>query len=141
MKYSNRERRLSGYGINLYRNKQAGKIAGVCAGLADQFDISPNVVRWIFFGSLFFLGSVPILLYIIAWFFVSPRPQRVEEAYRYDENQHRYRRKNMFNYGPNSSTRLKEAENRMNSVKDRVAAMETYVTSRAYRINKEIDNI
>lgn len=141
MSTSNYDRRLNGYGINLFRNKQTGKIAGVCAGLADQFDISPNVVRWIFFGSLFFLGSVPILLYIVAWFLIAPRPKRVEEAYRYDENQHRYRRKNMFDYAPKNSNRVKEAEKRMQSVMDRVSAMETYVTSRAYRINKEIDRI
>lgn len=141
MSQSNQERRINGYGINLYRNKQTGKIAGVCAGLADQFDISPNVVRWIFFGSLFFLGSVPILLYIIAWFLLSPRPKRVEEAYRYDEKKHRYQRKNMFNYGSKNSNRVKEAEKRMQSVMSRVAAMETHVTSRAYRVNKEIDSI
>ena len=141
MSQSNHDRRLSGYGINLFRNKKTAKIAGVCAGLADQFDISPNVVRWIFFGSLFFLGSVPILLYIIAWFLLAPRPKKVEEAFRYDENQHRYRRKNMFNYGPQNSNRVKEAEKRMQSVMGRVAAMESYVTSRAYRLNKEIDNM
>ncbi len=140
-KHSNHERRLQGYGINLYRNTQQGKIAGVCAGLADQFDISPNVVRWLFFGSLFFLGSVPFLLYIVAWCLMAPRPKHVEEKFSYDEGQHRYRKKNMFNYGANNSSRVKEAQKRMSAVMERVENMERYVTSRSYRVNKEFDNI
>jgi len=76
MSQSNHDRRLSGYGINLFRNKKTAKIAG-----------------------------------------------------------------NMFNYGPQNSNRVKEAEKRMQSVMGRVAAMESYVTSRAYRLNKEIDNM
>jgi len=135
------ERRKSGYGMNLYRNTQEAKIAGVCAGLADHFDIATWVARLIFIASVLFIGGVPIVLYIIAWVLLSPRPDDVEEVLMYDERQHRYRRNNMFNYRQNTSNRVKEAESRMDAVLERVANIERYVTSRAYRVNKDFSDI
>lgn len=50
----------------LVRNVQDKKIAGVCAGLADYFDIDPTLVRalWILFT---LLGGSGVLAYIILW--------------------------------------------------------------------------
>lgn len=50
----------------LVRNVQDKKIAGVCAGLADYFDIDPTLVRaiWILFT---LLGGSGILAYLILW--------------------------------------------------------------------------
>ena len=50
----------------LVRNVQDKKIAGVCAGLADYFDIDPTLVRalWILFT---LLGGSGILAYLIFW--------------------------------------------------------------------------
>ena len=50
----------------LVRNVQNKKIAGVCAGLADYFDIDPTLVRalWILFT---LLGGSGVLAYIILW--------------------------------------------------------------------------
>ncbi len=49
----------------LYRTKNGRKIAGVCNGLAEYFDIDPTIVRlaWIIFAFCFGSG---ILAYIIA---------------------------------------------------------------------------
>ena len=50
----------------LVRNVQDKKIVGVCAGLADYFDIDPTLVRalWILFT---LLGGSGVLAYIILW--------------------------------------------------------------------------
>ena len=49
----------------LYRNNTASKIAGVCSGIGDYFDIDPVLIRLIFlFG--FFLGG-GLIVYIIGW--------------------------------------------------------------------------
>lgn len=142
MSYRNsHERRQKGYGMNLYRNQQEGKIAGVCAGLADHFDIAPWVARLIFIASVLFLGSFPLLLYIIAWILLSPRPSYAEEQVSYDEQKQRYRRNNMFNYRQNTSNRVKEAERRMASAMARVGNIERYVTSRRYRLDKEFGEL
>lgn len=54
----------------LYRNVKSGKIAGVCAGIADYFNIDIVLVRLFFILMIFCGGSV--IAYIIAWFIVPP---------------------------------------------------------------------
>ena len=75
----------------LYRDLQHGKLGGVCAGIANYFDIDPSLVRLAFFipvllsifgGSLDFLRwltplagnitGVAVLGYIVMWFTVPP---------------------------------------------------------------------
>jgi phage shock protein PspC (stress-responsive transcriptional regulator) len=48
----------------LYRNTEEGKIAGVCSGLGDYFELDPVVCRLMMLLSLFIAGP---LFYIIAW--------------------------------------------------------------------------
>ncbi|MCT4564248.1 MAG: PspC domain-containing protein [Maledivibacter sp.] len=57
----------------LYRSEIDSKIAGVCGGIAEYFDIDPTLVRlgWILF---VLLGGSGILGYIIAWLIIPQRP-------------------------------------------------------------------
>lgn len=51
----------------LRKSRYDKKIAGVCGGLAEYFEIDPTLVRILFFaGFIFGLGS-PGLIYIILW--------------------------------------------------------------------------
>lgn len=54
----------------LYRSTKEKKIFGICAGLADYFDIDPTFVRilWLFF--TFFGGGIFFLIYIILYFII-----------------------------------------------------------------------
>ena len=49
----------------LYKSSTDRKLAGVCAGIAEYFDIDPTVVRlaWVVF---FLAGGSGVLSYIIA---------------------------------------------------------------------------
>jgi len=60
----------------LYRSRTEARIAGVCGGLANYFDIDPVIVRlcWLFF---VFCGGSGILVYIIAWMIVPLEPERI----------------------------------------------------------------
>ncbi len=50
---------------NLYRSSDEKVLAGVCAGLADRFDLNVTGLRWLVaITSLFFTG-IPILVYLI----------------------------------------------------------------------------
>jgi phage shock protein C len=53
----------------LVRSTNDRKIAGVCAGLADYFDIDPIIVRvlWVL---AFFCAGTGLLAYIILWIVV-----------------------------------------------------------------------
>ncbi len=50
----------------LYRNKKESKIAGVCLGLSDYFELDPVIIRLIFLIAIFVCGIGPIA-YIICW--------------------------------------------------------------------------
>tara|TARA_B100001142_G_C13827705_1_gene459153 strand:+ start:203 stop:388 length:186 start_codon:yes stop_codon:yes gene_type:complete len=52
----------------LYRNKKESKIAGICSGLGDYFNIDPIIVRLIFLFGLFIGGG--IIVYLIGWFII-----------------------------------------------------------------------
>ena len=52
----------------LHRNKKNGKIAGICSGIGDYFDIDPVIVRLLFLLALFLGGG--LIVYIIAWIIV-----------------------------------------------------------------------
>ncbi|MCH8331811.1 MAG: PspC domain-containing protein [Bacteroidetes bacterium] len=54
----------------LYRNMEDAKIAGICAGIGDYFDIDPVLVRLLFIIFLFTGGG--LIAYIIGWL-VIPR--------------------------------------------------------------------
>ena len=58
----------------LYRSSKDKKIAGVCAGLAEYFNIDPTIVRVIFV-LLLLPGGLPGLLpYILLWVIVPVNP-------------------------------------------------------------------
>ncbi len=51
----------------LTRSTSDKMLGGVCAGLANYFDIDPTLVRLAFVG-LFFLGAgSPLLIYLVLW--------------------------------------------------------------------------
>ena len=55
----------------------------------------------------------------------------------YDEERHEYAAKTMFKYSASTSTRLRKASERIDNALNRVGAMEGYVTSKQYELNKE----
>ncbi len=57
----------------LYRSVEDKKIAGVCGGLGEYFDIDPTIIRLIWLAMLFAVGS-GVLAYIIAWIIVPETP-------------------------------------------------------------------
>lgn len=52
----------------LYRSVENRVLAGVCAGLAEYFNIDPIIVRLLFL--VFLFAGFGIIIYIIAWIFV-----------------------------------------------------------------------
>jgi phage shock protein C len=57
----------------LYRSKKDRKIAGVCGGVAEYFEIDPTIVRVLWIASCF-IGTLGIWLYLIAWLIVPEKP-------------------------------------------------------------------
>ena len=53
----------------LMRSKAGRKMAGVCAGLGDYFNMDPTIVRLLFIAAIF-AGGAGIILYLIMWMVV-----------------------------------------------------------------------
>lgn len=148
-----RMRSRGGWGMNLYRNPRAGVLAGVCAGLAEHWEVERWVVRLVAVALLLFTGSLAFWGYIVGWILLSPRRDRADLAGRdgeafaervdleYDELLHAYRPRKMFQYGASAGERLRRAGKRLDAATRRVEEMESYVTSRQYRLNREFSRL
>lgn len=63
----------------LMRSSRDKKIAGVCAGLADYFDLDPTIVRVVWLLAIFF-GGTGFLAYLILWIVLPLAPASVAVA-------------------------------------------------------------
>ena len=57
----------------LVRSTNDRKLAGVCAGLADYFDLDPTLIRILWVLAFFFAGT-GLLAYVILWIAVPEGP-------------------------------------------------------------------
>ncbi|MBU0667465.1 MAG: PspC domain-containing protein [Nanoarchaeota archaeon] len=59
----------------LYRSKKDKRIAGVCGGIGEYFDVDPTLIRllWIIF---LLIGGSGLLAYIIAWIIIPENPKQ-----------------------------------------------------------------
>lgn len=136
-----KQKKSKGWDINLYRNKEGGYIGGVCAGLADHFDVAPWLIRLLAFGGFLFFGSLAVIVYIALWWFLDPKPQKDAFEYEYDEHQRRYRPKKMFKYSDSAQSRLRRARQKLEKVSKSVTEMEKHVTSRKFDLEREFSKL
>jgi phage shock protein C len=60
----------------LFRLVEQKKLGGICAGLADYFDLDVSLVRLIFVGVALITGILPmVLFYLIAWLVIPAQPK------------------------------------------------------------------
>lgn len=147
-------RRKNGWGMGLYRNTRDGKCAGVCAGIADYWEVEHWVVRLLAIVLCLFTGTLAFWAYVAGWIMLAPRRRDSDYARReddteledvvemeYDERHQDYRPRKMFRYGESASVRLQRARERLDAALRRVEDMESYVTSRQYNLNKEFSKL
>lgn len=135
--------RRTGWGVNLYRETRKGKIAGVAAGIAEQFDITPWVARILFVTAFIFASPLAFWGYIAAWVLIMPRVKASEADIQmeYSEHHKEYRPKHMFRYTEAPRERLRKLDERMKAASERLAAIETYVTSRQFKLRQEFSRL
>ncbi len=56
------------------RSRRGKKIAGVCAGLADEFGVSVTILRLAFVLSMLIGGGVGLIVYVVLWVVMPLRP-------------------------------------------------------------------
>ena len=52
---------------DLYRSSNKKVIAGVCAGLADRYNLNLTGVRWATAMVSLFLTGIPVIVYLVLW--------------------------------------------------------------------------
>ncbi|MEH6578288.1 MAG: PspC domain-containing protein [Amphritea sp.] len=143
-----KEQKRNGWGVGLYRDKKNAWLAGICAGLAANFNTPVWLVRLIAVCGLMIGGQVFVMLYIAGIFLIAPRGKRRSGKHKADHGErreHRYShdtsatlKDKVFNYGPSSSGRVAEIAERMRRVDESLRRMESYVTSKKFQFDSEL---
>jgi phage shock protein C len=115
-------------------NKAEGKVMGVCAGLADHFDIDVSLVRVAVAVGIVMTFPVGLFAYLILAMVAQSGGRRQRQ--RHGQRQEREA------YAPRLSAASTEAtRDRMRDLDARMQAIETYVTSSNSSLAKEIDSL
>lgn len=118
----------------LYRDKVTGKIAGVCAGIADYTGINPFWVRFGFIASLFTpLSAITVPAYVVMWMLLSKKPAHL---YRDDAEQKYWQ-------GVRQSPKrtVREIRSQFRAIDRRLAEVETFYVSSNPRLSDEIERL
>lgn len=148
----------------LHRDPSKGKIAGVCAGIAEYFGMEIWLVRILTLTG-FFLLAPPFFFvgYIAAWFILEKKPHGLSAKPRDEEfasrnQQHKAQGKGWHNVTEEESEKVvvkskiwqageppKQAfidiKQRIEKNERRLRKMETYVTSSEFQLNRELSKL
>jgi phage shock protein C len=149
---------------SLHRDPNKGKIAGVCAGIAEFFGMEIWLVRILTLTG-FFLLAPPFFLvgYIAAWFILEKKPQGLSTKPSEDEfaprsTYNKIRGKGWHNVSEQELEKVvvkskvwqageppKQAfidiKQRFEKNESRLRKMETYVTSSEFQLNRELSKL
>ncbi len=117
----------------LYRDPDNGKIAGVCAGLADYFSWNVDAVRFTTIVAAILFSVTTVALYIAAAFFLPKKPKDLYD----DKTEEQYWRK----YRKSPKDTLADTRYRFRKLERKLSRLEAYVTSDRYDLDREISNL
>jgi phage shock protein C len=117
----------------LYRDPRKGMILGVCAGIADFFGVSPLLVRIVALVSLFLFTLPTFIAYFVAAALIRRKP---EDLYASGEEEVFWR---AVRTEPRQTVR--ELRHKFREMERRMRAMEGWVTSREFKLNREFRDL
>lgn len=127
----------------LFRDREKGKIAGVCAGIADYFHFEIWLVRVIAV-SIFLLGGsgLVFVLYIALWMIldVKPKPKNEDLTVDHDLNQHNLKQK-VWQSGDSAKQALNDVANQFSALELRLQNLESHITSEQFDLKRQINNL
>ena len=116
---------MAGINLNkkLWRIPQQGMVRGVCAGIANYFDVPVKLVRILVVLSIFFgLALFTLVAYIILSFALDPMPDNMAFGEQL----------------PSSSELLDEVDRELAASETRLREMERYVTSDTFTLRSRL---
>lgn len=136
----------------LYKNPDDAKIWGVCAGIAEYFELEVWLVRVIAASLLLMMNGTAFLAYVILCFVLDPKPgsksnrgcfgsekKRQREPYDKTQTSKPYRTsvKDVWKSGNTPKDSLNSIETKFSAIEKKLQAMETFVTSHRFELEKE----
>ena len=117
-----------------YRDKQNGKLMGVCAGIADYTGFDVALVRICFLAAVFMSGGSVLPFYFIAGWITPTKPRELD--YRGSEER-------QFWQGVRASPAraARDIRSRFKDMDRRLADIESYVTTENRSLAREIEQL
>ena len=148
----------------LYRNPARGKIAGVCAGIADYFGWETWLVRILVVSGVLFGMPFLILGYIAAWFILDKNPKeqakkanakfhrqevprsdrenKAQAEYAYEEANESIKVKaRVWQSGEPPKQAFHDIRRKFKSLEKQLQSIEQYVTSSEFTVAREINKL
>jgi len=120
----------------LYRDPKNGKIAGICAGLAEYFNTEVWVIRVIFVSLfLFSAGFFATLAYIAAYFILDELPEKRE--WQQSIYQKTHIKQKAWQAGQTPKDILANIDAELTKAEHDIEQLEGYVTSFAFKMARE----
>lgn len=129
----------------LYRDPKRGKVAGVCAGLSDYFNMELWLVRIIFISAVLLIGGpFFIVAYIACWFILEVKPEALPNQSKTEavntEKPIEVKSK-VWQAGEPPRRALHDLKEQFDRIDGRLQAMEKYVTSPEFTVSREINKL
>jgi phage shock protein C len=142
----------------LYRNPVKGKIAGVCAGLADYFGWETWLVRILVVSGVLFGMPFLVFIYVAGWFILDKAPHSNNKEHQSTfDNMNRSNRNTVGDEDiSNESIKVKgriwqsgeppkqafhDINRKFKSLERKLQVMEHYVTSPEFTVSREINKL
>ncbi|MGM0525560.1 MAG: envelope stress response membrane protein PspC [Pseudomonadota bacterium] len=119
----------------LRRSTEKGKLAGVCAGLADYLTIETWIVRVVFFTGFIFSSGFFLILYIAGWLILDKAPAQFESDH------HFHVKSGVYQAGEPAQRAFRELNQELTELDQQLQRMEKYVTSHQYNLNREFSKL
>lgn len=117
----------------LYRNRKDGKLAGVCAGIADYVNVDPWMVRVGVVIGFFFFPPVFLIGYAVLWFALKQRP---DHLYSNPEEEVFWR---SVTIKPDQT--LAGLKAKFRSLDRQIGEMETFIASKEFDLHRQFRDL
>ncbi len=122
---------------SLMRDVGHGKVAGVCAGIADFFGLEVWLVRIAFVAAALLTGfGLPVLVYIALWLILDKQTQTGDADEPAIGVKH-----HVWQAGVAPSQALRDVLTRFEKLELRLRRVEACVTSKSFNLKREINNL
>jgi phage shock protein C len=110
----------------LYRDPNSGRVAGVCAGIAQSFGLETWLVRIIAFAFAVTNFALFFILYLAGWLLLDKKPLDTFQ----DDTDFVTVKSNVWQRGASPKQVLHDLDRRLDRLEGRIQRMEHVVTSR-----------